>query len=117
MKQQSWVSTLMRQWWFGDAVVMAVCALILVLSMVMSPSPGILTLFGVEIPVLCTFRNLTGLDCPGCGLTRSFVFLGHGQLGSAFQMNWLGPPLFAAVALQIPMRIYRMATRPRDASA
>lgn len=106
-------ATATRRWWLGDVAVIAAAALVLVLSMVLSPSTEMLTLFGQDIPVLCGFRRLTGVGCPGCGLTRSFVFLGHGQVWSAFQMNWLGPPLFVAVFLQIPLRLYRMATRLR----
>lgn len=48
-------------------------------------------------PVLCPFRALTGLPCPGCGLTRSWVYLMHGDLGSALASNWFGPVLIVAV--------------------
>ncbi len=102
---------LTSRWWFADAVVIAIAAAILGAAALMSPSPSTLTLFGYEVPVLCGFRRLTGIGCPGCGLTRSFVFLGHGQVLEAFRMNLLGPPLFLVVALQIPLRIYRIATR------
>jgi uncharacterized protein DUF2752 len=44
---------------------------------------------------ICGFRNLTGLPCPGCGLTHSFCAIGKGELLSAFSFNLLGPPLFA----------------------
>ena len=48
-------------------------------------------------PILCPFRFLTGLPCPGCGLTRSWVYLMHGDLGSALASNWFGPVLIVAV--------------------
>ncbi|MFY9611798.1 MAG: DUF2752 domain-containing protein [Blastocatellia bacterium] len=48
---------------------------------------------------LCGFKNLTGLPCPGCGLTHSFCALGKGDLPSAFAFNALGPLLFLALAL------------------
>jgi hypothetical protein len=44
-------------------------------------------------PVLCPFRLLTGLPCPGCGLTRSWVGLAHGDFGAAFANNLVGPLL------------------------
>ena len=52
------------------------------------------------LPVLdlapsCVFRSLTGLPCPTCGSTRSFVFLSQGRLLAAFSMN----PLIVLAAL------------------
>ncbi|MGK2317218.1 DUF2752 domain-containing protein [Gordonia rhizosphera] len=49
-------------------------------------------------PVLCPFRHVTGLPCPGCGLTRSWVALGHGDIASSFGFNAFGP-VFAAIAV------------------
>ena len=43
---------------------------------------------------ICLFKNITGLPCPGCGLTHSFCALGKGDFGAAFGYNLLGPPLF-----------------------
>lgn len=48
---------------------------------------------------VCGFKNLTGLPCPGCGLTHSFCALGKGDLPSAFAFNALGPLLFLALAV------------------
>ena len=45
---------------------------------------------------LCGFKMITGLPCPGCGLTHSFCSLGQGDISSAFSFNALGPPLFLA---------------------
>jgi hypothetical protein len=43
---------------------------------------------------ICGFKNLSGLPCPGCGLTHSFCALAKGNLPQAFSYNLLGPPLF-----------------------
>ncbi|HKP87552.1 MAG TPA: DUF2752 domain-containing protein [Blastocatellia bacterium] len=48
---------------------------------------------------VCGFKNLTGLPCPGCGLTHSFCAMGKGQIVAAFGYNLLGPPLFLIFAL------------------
>lgn len=52
-------------------------------------------------PVLCPFRLVTGLPCPACGLTRSWVHLAHGDAGAAFSHHPAGPLLFLAAALVV----------------
>ena len=49
--------------------------------------------------VLCPFRAVTGLPCPGCGMTRAFCSIGHGDIAAAFSYNALGPLVFAAALL------------------
>lgn len=36
------------------------------------------------LPIPCIFHSCTGLYCPGCGITRSFVFLFHGNFLTSF---------------------------------
>lgn len=48
---------------------------------------------------VCGFKNMTGLPCPGCGLTHSFCALAKGDLPTAFAFNALGPVLFLGLAL------------------
>ena len=43
---------------------------------------------------LCLFHALTGYPCPGCGMTRAFCALGHGELRRAIGFNALSPILF-----------------------
>jgi len=43
-----------------------------------------------HLPSVCPFYNLTGLPCPGCGLTRAFVCLGHGQWRESLHWHPLG---------------------------
>lgn len=42
----------------------------------------------------CTFRLLTGYDCPGCGSQRAFHALLHGKFARAWEFN---PMVFFAV--------------------
>lgn len=54
------------------------------------------------LPSLCFFRNVTGLPCPGCGITRAVVSCAHGDLVHAIAYHPLGPLVFLtllAVAL------------------
>jgi hypothetical protein len=54
-----------------------------------------------ELPglVLCPFRAVTGLPCPGCGMTRAFCSIGHGEFARAFGYNALAPFVFVAAML------------------
>src|SRR5688500_13024092 len=44
----------------------------------------------IALPGTCTYQRLLGIDCPGCGLTRSFISLGHGELSEAWRYNPAG---------------------------
>ena len=44
-------------------------------------------------PVLCVFRGLTGVPCPGCGLTRGVAWLMRGKIGRAAEYHPLAPLL------------------------
>jgi hypothetical protein len=59
----------------------------------------------ITFPESCMSRRLLGVSCPGCGLTRSFVALAHGQVRESFAFNPMGPVLFAACCFQLPYRI------------
>ena len=59
--------------------------------------------------ILCPYRALTGLACPGCGMTRATHFLLRGDLAAAWAHN---PLLFLAVPL-----VLGFALAPRALSA
>lgn len=111
MRLLRWFDDTTRAPGFGDRAVLAIAVATLVLAVVLRPGADEVSLFGWHVPVLCTFRRLTGLPCPGCGLTRSFVFLAHGQVLDAFRANLLGPFAFALTAAQVPWRTHRLWRR------
>lgn len=87
--------------WFSGA------ASVLLLAWLMSTGaerqvslPG----FGV-LPESCTLHTRLGIDCPGCGLTRCFIHLAHGDVWTACQLNPVGLGLFAFVAWQLPLAL------------
>ncbi len=41
----------------------------------------------------CSFKHLTGLSCPGCGLTRSFHAFANFHVAEAFVFHLIGPVL------------------------
>ena len=82
-------------------------AAILVLAVVLrNPDNEHVTmpLFGLALPELCTWRRILGVSCPGCGLTRAFIALAHGDVWRAWRFNPAALPLFAAVVFQLPYR-------------
>jgi len=63
-----------------------------------------LPIVGIQLPSICVWRNSTGVDCPGCGLTRSFICLAHRRPANAWNYNPAGWLLFAVFVGQIPYR-------------
>lgn len=93
----------------GEVILAVVFGAIVLAAALLSPSDEAVRVFGYEVPIMCGFRRLTGMGCPGCGLTRSFAFMAHFDPVGAFRMNWLGPFLFAGFATQPPYRAYVIA--------
>ncbi len=79
------------------------------------PAPGsCLTLFGLSLPPACPSQRYLDLECPGCGLTRSFVAMAHGEWGWSFAYHRLGILLYVFFALRVPVHAWLLA-RPEDA--
>jgi hypothetical protein len=89
--------------WVLLLVSSAIIALSVVLS-VRSETQVLLPVLGTPLPDLCMFKRMTGLGCPGCGMTRSFISLGHGDLAMAFSYNPAGLWFYAIILFQIPFR-------------
>lgn len=64
---------------------------------------------GIEI---CHFKRLTGLPCPGCGLTHSFCAISHGQFAAAWAHQPFGFVLYlGAVAAAMGPLLIRVLPR------
>jgi hypothetical protein len=74
--------TCFRSRWFSAA-----CLAVVVLSFLLPPGRG----FGVP---LCQFREMTGLPCLGCGLTRSFIDMARLHVERAAFYHPIGVVLF-----------------------
>ncbi len=72
--------------------------------------PGINT----PVPELCAFYTRFGIDCPGCGLTRTFIHMAHGELVSAWYTNPVGIVVFLFACAQIPMGAAQVLFRVRN---
>jgi hypothetical protein len=53
----------------------------------------------------CLFHRMTGLDCPGCGMTRAAHATLHGDLAAAFRFNPLGMVLLPLAMIGIGLEI------------
>lgn len=101
------IETVSHQASFAYALWFSGAAGVLLLASIMSTGaerqvslPG----FGV-LPESCTLHTRLGMDCPGCGLTRCFIHLAHGEVSTACQLNPVGLGLFAFVAWQLPLAL------------
>src|ERR1051325_5280429 len=91
-----------------EMLVMA--ALVVIGSFVLTVYPtgrvGPAGLPALLLPPLCLTQQWFGIACPGCGLTRSFIFLAHGDVAASWQVHRLGWLVAALVVLQFPYRVY-----------
>jgi len=91
-----------------DLFLFALCTSVILASVLMTTDNESVFVWGWELPPLCTWKWLTGMECFGCGLTRSFVFMGHGQLTEAFARHWAGPVFWVLVLSQVPWRLFQI---------
>lgn len=106
-----------RTAWGFDLFVLVLCGAVFLASVLLDTTSEQVTLFGWDVPALCAWRNMTGMECMGCGLTRSFVFMGHLQFIEAFKLHWMGPALYIFSTAQVPYRLMNLFRhwRLRDA--
>lgn len=74
--------------------------------LVPAPAPGAATVLG--LPKLCLFRNITGIACPGCGMTRSLIATGHLHFQDALTFHPLGPPVLVLLIVYVMMSMMRL---------
>lgn len=68
----------------------------------------------IPLPPTCPLHEFTGCSCPGCGLTRSFVHLAHGDVQASLNVHRLGWLLALAVVAQIPFRLVTLRWPDRE---
>lgn len=76
---------------------------------------GRVSLFGDSrfiLPELCGSRVWLGVECPACGLTRSFIALADGNVAASLQHHWAGWLAALAMVVQIPYRVLIIRTSP-----
>ena len=74
-------------------VILVACTFILTTAFILTPSASGENPIGVgriTLPDICIFKNLTGLPCPGCGMTRSITSAVRGDFAGSFVHHRLG---------------------------
>jgi hypothetical protein len=93
---------------------LVICSIAIVLTFALTiRSDGRVAVRGIEriaLPQTCLSRTLFGVDCPACGLTRSFIELSRGHWSESLAYHRLGWMMALAVVLQIPYRTACLAT-------
>ena len=64
----------------------------------------LLSLFGISV-MPCPVRTLTGLQCPGCGLTSGCRALVQGDWQAALQHHWFAP-IFALFWILVAIGLF-----------
>lgn len=60
------------------------------------------------IPVTCLFKQVTGISCPSCGMTRAFHSILHFDFMEAFKYNILSIPLFIFIVCSTYILVYEI---------
>jgi hypothetical protein len=97
--------------------VLVISAAVIVLAFLLEVHAGEQVAFrflpGWPLPETCPSRRLLHVNCPGCGLTRSFVYLAHGNWRAAWKVNRVGILLALLVVLQVPYRLWALCSPGR----
>lgn len=100
----------------GIAAVIVVAALLLTVRSDGHVAPKMMP--SITVPESCPSKIWFGVECPGCGLTRSVISLAEGDLGASYQFNRAGWLVALAVLFQFPYRWYvlRQLNKTNDVS-
>lgn len=72
----------------------------------------VFTNFGVGLP--CIFRTITGLRCPGCGMSHAMAAMVHGDLGEAARENILSVSLLPVLVVFFIFRFIRYINKGKE---
>jgi Protein of unknown function (DUF2752) len=100
-----------RHW---SMLILCIVTIIASMALNLNPEGRVATPGAMTLPVTCGSRALFGIECPGCGLTRSFVALAHGDLQKSVAFHRVGWLLAAAVVGQLiyrPWMLYELRTK------
>ncbi len=103
-------------WWarLGMLAIAGALAAVLATAVALEPDArGFGTHTQLGLPP-CSFRAVTGVRCPSCGMTTSFAWMARGRWLSAARANPAGCLIAPAVALLVPWLGWMAATGRPD---
>jgi len=86
-------------------LLLSVCVAVLGVAAMLRVAPEStdqVVLGGWTLPELCQSKRLFQMNCPGCGLTRSFIYMAHGEFLAALRIHAVGALMFVGVLILIP---------------
>jgi hypothetical protein len=105
-----------RVWDFKSVFMVLLGATVLTASLLLEPRPDEFTyLLGERFGGPCLFRELSGVACPQCGMTRSFVWAARGAWATAWHYSPGGFTLFLAIELTAVIGLTRWVRRTPEA--
>lgn len=109
------IAALKRHWWIWPATLALSGAATLAVSTLFAPGPEEhVTVLGHPFGEPCGFYVTTGMPCPQCGMTRSWVWAARGALARSFFYNPAGATLFWWIVLAGVLGGLRLGTGKRD---
>lgn len=83
-------------------------SLLLLACVLLQANEDSVSTLGFQLPEICMMKRTTGVPCPGCGLTRCFILMGHGDFRGAWTMSPAGTLFFTLMVAQIPLQGFQL---------
>ena len=99
-------------WWLFPAILFLLGLATWLAALALSPGADeFCYVFGMKFGEECGFKSITGLPCPQCGMTRSFVWAARLHLLKSFWYSPAGFSLFVWVEMSAIVGAVRLLTR------
>ena len=105
------ISVQLRVEFFFHLALLAAAVAVILLSVFMRTEGETMVFLPGSIfplPESCAARQLFGINCPGCGLTRAFIAISRGEWARAWYFNPASFAVYLFVVAQIPWRCFQM---------
>ncbi len=102
-----WATAILSRPGVGSLLILLVCVIM------PPPVPGGGSAHLLGIPTLCPLRAVTGIPCPGCGITRALCLCCHGRFAEAVTVyHPLVPLVFAGLVAAAGYGLFAKKTLP-----